>query len=356
VRHPAAAVTNLSGAWSWVPVSLDATVDPFEHLFATVNPIGVYEDFHWRTADAVWEPDAFVDASRGPRGEPLDAVHFAQPACSTASATCFTPMGGSMLRLPDTDDAGTPVWRDCAAISTGVGPWPVFVGCPVQGRLLESGGLVDALRGPDAGDVRLAWQVSGTWDVNADGFHDVLVTNGRDAGPFPAQPSYAFLRRPGCFDGACGRYVRVDLPLDPGHHHGLALIPVRRADGGWTWLGLANSNAVDPAADARVAVFRWSPTEPDGWVSLGLGALHDLRAMGAVVTPRFVDAQGDVVVQGEPTLVALASTRGHPGVQQPMIWGLPPGAVSAVARVAPRGGAPAYDVALAAGVPTEVRP
>jgi len=78
--------------------------------------------------------------------------------------------------------------------------------------------------------------------------------------------------------------------------------------------------------------------------------------MGAVVTPRFVDEQGATVVAGEPTLVSLASTRGHPGVQQPLVWGLPSGAVSAVAHVAPvRGGTP-FEVTLLAGVPTLVPP
>ncbi len=356
VPHRSAAVAGLASAWSWVAVSLAPTERPFEHLFPTVNPIGVSEDFHWRIADALWEPDDFVDAARGSRGEPVDAVHFATPACPTASATCYTPMGGSMIRFPDLDDAGAPTWRDCAAISTGSGPWPVFVGCPVEGRLIERGELVAAFAGADVTDVRLAWQVSGTWDVNADGFSDILVTNGRDAGPFPAQPSYAYLRRPGCFDASCGRFERVDLPLAWGHHHGFALVPMPRADGGWTWLGLLNSNAVDPAADARVAAFTWQPVAADAWVSLALGPLHDLRAMGAVVTPRFVDEQGATVVAGEPTLVALASTRGHPGVQQPLVWGLPSGAVSAVAHVAPvRGGTP-FEVTLLAGVPTLVQP
>lgn len=354
--HVQGARPDLAGAWSWTAVSTDPTQRPFEYLFATVNPGTAVEDFHWGLDAAAWAPDDFIDAARGSRGEPVDAVLFAQPMCGTASPTCFTPMGGSMLRLPTRDEAGGPAWRDCAGISTGSGIWPVFVACPEGGRLLETGGLVSALQGPAAQDIRLAWQVSGTWDVNADGYHDVIVTNGRDAEPYPAQPNYAYLRRPGCFDDTCGRYALVEWPIAWGHHHGFALVPVPRSDGGWTWLGLANSNAVDPVLDARVAAFVWSPTAPDGWVSLGLGALHDLRGMGAVVTPTFVDAAGATVAVGEPTLVSLASTRGHPGVNQPLVWGLPVGATGAFATVEPPGDAAPYEVALTPGVPAQVPP
>jgi hypothetical protein len=172
--------------------------------------------------------------------------------------------------------------------------------------------------------VQLSWQVSATWDFNADGFLDIIVTAGHDAGPFAAMPQMVYLQQPGCYDASCQRYVPVEIPIDYGHYHGLAPMTVQSADGAWHVLAVLNTSV--EAQPSVPTAFLWTTTEEKRWVSLAVGAMHDLRAIGSRVRMAFYDDAGQQIPSTTEALLALTPTWGSPGFNGPLIMGVPAGA------------------------------
>ncbi len=327
-------LVGISG-WTFVPFSLHPTHDPWELLFAAGDPTGLTHDYTWFIPGGEAVPDTFVEPLRDEiTGAVVDGTAFLDPTCGSASPGCLTPMGGSMMRLV-TREAATVRSEDCLLVSTGSSAMPISVWCPKPAgdAFYESGPLGRSFAAPVSTDTTLAWLPSGLWDTNADGWMDVTLTLGRDAGRFPPMPQRSYLQTPGCFSAQCSRYVAVDLPMARGHHYGQFLVPVQDVEGAWSLLTFWSSHAGAEEADSAVQVVRWSVAEPARWIALQVGAVTDLRMAGAVVRPRFFDAAGRRLPGTEEVLMSVGSTVGAPGTNNPLILGVPVGAVRAAIEV-----------------------
>ncbi|MFM2162706.1 MAG: hypothetical protein RLZZ383_2218 [Pseudomonadota bacterium] len=326
---------DLPGAWAWVPMSRSPNVTPVEHLFASVNHVPGDDDYHLGVADGVWEPATFVHRELDGTGRPVNALHFSTPACTDDTPVCFTPMGGTMVRFAASDASGADVARDCVLIAAG-GSTPVYVQCPdPSGGWVEDGALGAAFSvalpaGPGGSPPppRSSWQVSGTWDVNADGWVDVVVTTGRDFDVRPVSPSYAFLHTPACRGVGCARFAMAELPWPAGHVLGAVHLVVPRADGSWAVLVVPSLNAVyDDGVDAPRAL-RWSLPAGRHWLAVRVGSGHDLRGLGSIVRPHVEDAAGLPLATSAEVLLMSAPTWGMPGANPPLLLGIPASAAS----------------------------
>ncbi|MFM2161440.1 MAG: hypothetical protein RLZZ383_952, partial [Pseudomonadota bacterium] len=178
-----------------------------------------------------------------------------------------------------------------------------------------------------------AWNVSATLDVDADGWNDVLVTMGRDRGAFPAMPTRVFLQNPDCHDDACARFLPAELPIGGGHRTSWQTLPVQDASGAWRLLHLVGSNGTDPTAVTLPEILTSTPAPGRGWLAVRVGALHDLRAVGSVVRPRFFDPLGRVLPSMPEVLVSQPATWGAPGFNPVVVLGVPAGSVRAEVTV-----------------------
>lgn len=317
--------------WSLVPYALQPTVRPWALLFATGVLPGVTHDYSWYLPGGRRVPDTFIEPTRDSlTGAVVDGALFLEPVCGSSSPGCFTPMGASMVRFP-TDTPTGRVVQDCLLVSTLSSRWPVSVLCPraAGDGFEESGPLSRALAAPPSPVTHIAWLPSAQWDVNADGWMDVLVTFGRDAGPFPKMNQRAYLQRPDCYDTTCGRFTVVDLPMPAAHHYASFLQPVQDPSGAWSVLVWWSSHAEAEAADAQAQVVRWQAAEGTRWLALQVGPRTDLSVAGAVARPVFYDAADAVLPGTEEILISVASTVGAPGTNNPLILGVPEGAVRA---------------------------
>ncbi len=327
-------LAGISG-WAFVPFSLRPTFDPWQLLFAAGDPTGLTHDYTWFVPDGDAVPDTFVEPLRDAvTGAVLDGTAFLDPTCGSASPGCLTPMGGSMMRLV-TREATTARAEDCFLVSTGSSAMPISVWCPnaAGDGFYESGPLGRSFAAPVSAETTLAWLPSGLWDTNADGWMDVTLTLGRDLGRFPPMPQRAYLQTPGCYAAECPRYVPVDLPMERGHHYAQLLVPVQDAEGAWSLLTFWSSHAGAEEVDSAVQVVRWSVAAPARWIGLQVGAVSDLRMAGAVVRPQFFDAGGKRLAGTEEVLMSVGSTVGAPGANNPVILGVPAGAVRASIEV-----------------------
>jgi hypothetical protein len=317
--------------WAVGPFSLDPERDPWSWTWIAQSLVPSTSDDLFRSADGAALADTTIDAQTDPlTGAPIDATLFLQPICGSRSPSCLTPMGGASMWLPDDPDAGGPLpptWTSCLLVSTGIAMWPVGVFCDDGGgaRLRERGAVVDALAQPPLSPATLAWQVVTTWDVNADGWDDLLVTNGRDAGTYDPMPTFAYLQTPGCQADACPRWAADRLPLASAHHTALERWPVRGADGAWRILGFLSTDAHPTDPSITLEAFLWAPPPDHHWVALQIGSRHDLRAVGATIHAQRFDAADQPIAGTERTLHTLQATRATPGANSPVILGLSPG-------------------------------
>ncbi len=331
---------GLPNAWAWIPMSRHPNDAPFEHAFVAVNHVPGADDYHLALTDGRWEPSTFVHREVDGTGRPVNALHFATPACTDDTPVCFTPMGGTMLRFDVEDAAGARSSRDCVLIAAG-GEAPVYVQCPdPAGGWTEDGALgvsfgvnLPSGAGGTPPPPRSSWQIRANWDVNADGWMDVVVTTGRDFDVRPLSPSYAFLQTPACRGLACDRFVMSELPWPDGHVLGTVSLVVPRADGSWAVITAPSLNAVYADGVDAPRVLRWSLPAGRRWLALRVGASHDLRALGSVLRPQFFNAAGQVLPATSEVLLMPAPTWGMPGGNDPVVIGVPQDAVSAVVDV-----------------------
>lgn len=282
------------------------------------------------TTSAVQVADDFISER-----SPADGYYFNFPECTDLNLTCAMPMGGSQIRFPDLR-GGQLAWRDCLTTATGKSPVPVLVLCEdeLSSHLWEDGALTQAFNNVLSQPVPttpLGWAIDGRFDLNADGMADVMVMNGEDQGHFPIQESYVYLTDPACLDGSCPRYAQKFLPKGAGHAHGVLWFPVPTSNGGTKMLIVSTSDAV--GAEGHPQFLTWEAEPSRRWFALQLGGLGDLRATGAIVRYRFLDASGaplrDAVLGQELQVVAsLAVTWGFPGLNSPVVLGVPEHAAS----------------------------
>jgi hypothetical protein len=325
----AAPMMDLGGAWTWLPLSRDVVTDPWAEMLALSNPMTGVDDQVWRYATMSWSSNDHVDIERSATGAPVNSVTFVSPRCLAPTPGCVTPMGGSMVRVMDRAAVGdAPSFRDCALISTGFSAWPVLPLCPsnAPSGWWEDGALTMALRRPVGPGTDLAWNVSASVDVDADGWNDVLVTTGRDRNMFPAMPTRVFLQNPDCHDDACARWIPAEAPIGVGHRTSWQTVPLQDASGAWRLLHLVGSNGTDATAVTLPEIFETTPAPGRAWIAVRVGAIHDLRAIGAVVRPRFFDALDRPLPAMPEVLVSQPTTWGAPGFNPAVVLGVPAGA------------------------------
>ncbi len=326
---------DLGGSWTWLPISRDVVLDPWAEMLALTNPMTGVDDQVWRYDLFGWASNDHVDVERSAAGAPVNSVTLISPRCLTPTPGCVTPMGGSMVRVLDEDALGTRTYRDCALVSTGFSAWPVLPLCPstAPAGWWEDGALTQALRRPPGPGTDLAWNVSATEDVDADGWNDVLVTMGRDRGAFVGMPTRVFLQNPDCHDDACARFLPFELPIGGGHRTSWITVPVQDATGAWDLVHFVGTNGTDPNAVTVPEILRPTLAPGRSWLAVRVGAIHDLRAIGSVVRPRFFDAYDRELPAMPEVLVSQAATWGAPGFNPAIVLGVPAGSVRAEVTV-----------------------
>jgi hypothetical protein len=317
--------------WAVAPVSLEPDRDPWAWTWLAQSRRPTADDDLYTTARGTKLPDDTLDVRIDPMtGAPQDAAIFLEPVCGSRSTSCLTPMGATSVWVPDDADDDGPLpatWSLCFLVSTGIYRWPVGVFCDdgSGAHLHERGALADAMAPPAEATTTLSWQIVPSWDLNADGFSDLIVTMGRDASVYAPMPTLAYLQTPGCASDTCPRWARTEIPGTLGHHYALETLPVQLADGSWRVLAFLSTDVhpVDPSI--TLDAFWWTPPPGHHWLALQLGDRHDLRAIGATVHVRRFDAAGQPVAGTERLLHALQPTRSTPGSNSPILLGVAPG-------------------------------